>query len=381
MGFRLRMPAEIGAWLAGLAGTEPEAAAEVGASLLALMDAASLPGYPLIADPDAPEPREQDEREALDRAYQDLLADMQRIRRGVADVSTRRRQVADSLRSADLEPAVRAGLERQLAQTRQREEELAWRASLVQHQIDLFRTQKETAKAVITATEARLRIEEALGIVGLELDGEEEDLPGGEAAATLEEVRAQADTLLASLDGDEDARSAGRPLRRHPEVRELHADPLGSGARILLTAEPPGTITVLAVLADADAVSEHREMALDLADELLAEIRADGWPAESPQFEDGAAFLARFFPGRGADLAGRAAAFGHSIALADLRERAGLTVPELARRARLDESTVRIIEFRGAAHPDVQAVAAYVRGLGGTLRLTIGIDGDEHRIG
>jgi hypothetical protein len=53
MGYRLRMPAEIADWLAGLASSEPEAAAEVGAALVALMGAATVPGPPLVtaADP------------------------------------------------------------------------------------------------------------------------------------------------------------------------------------------------------------------------------------------------------------------------------------------------------------------------------------------
>jgi nucleotide-binding universal stress UspA family protein len=84
---------------------------------------------------------------------------------------------------------------------------------------------------------------------------------------------------------------------------ELRADPLGSDIRILFAVEPANTVTLLAVLEDPEAVSEHGDEAIRLASDLLAEIREAGWPAdvEEVTLENSGAFLARFFPPDGDD--------------------------------------------------------------------------------
>ena len=69
--------------------------------------------------------------------------------------------------------------------------------------------------------------------------------------------------------------------------------------------QPPGTLTLLAVLEGQDAIHAHRDRAIGLAGDLLAEIRAEDEPEdESPTvagdtatgeltFTDAATFLAR----------------------------------------------------------------------------------------
>ena len=53
--------------------------------------------------------------------------------------------------------------------------------------------------------------------------------------------------------------------------------------RLLFAVEPAGTVTVLAVLDGEDAIAEHRAQAIELAGELLTDIRAGDWPpADAP---------------------------------------------------------------------------------------------------
>ncbi len=99
MAFRLRMPAEIGAWLAELADSQPEAAAETAASLVALMRADAIGGRPLVLDPDEPWPSlypdpesAADPRAALDLLYHHLVEGLQKTRREVADAATNRKR-------------------------------------------------------------------------------------------------------------------------------------------------------------------------------------------------------------------------------------------------------------------------------------------------
>jgi hypothetical protein len=253
------------------------------------------------------------------------------------------------------------------------------RTALLQQHADAFRARKETAKAVVTAEEARLRIQEALR----EADhGEDagaavaDPAPAtSEPAAKLERARAEAFRLAWS------DRAANRHRSRpEADVLELRADPLGSDTRILFAEEPTGTITLLAVLEDAAAADEHHDAALDLACQLLEEIRDDGWPAESVAFADAESFISRFLPGRHPDVAARAAARAAAMTLTTLRDQASLSIARVAELAGLDQDQVKLLELRGAGYAEVEMLAAYARALGGTLRLTVELDGTGHII-
>jgi hypothetical protein len=375
MPFRLRMPAEIGAWLAELAGTQPEAAAEAGAALLALMRSDVMPGPPLVTHPDAAGPA--DPRELLDDQYQRLLAELQPVRRELAEAGFERERTARLLQAAEAGSPLHAQLARRLDAARQLEAALQRRGRLLQQHVDAFRIHKETAKALVTVEEARVRIQEALQAAG---QGEDpgrammdQDLAASDSAARFERAQAEAFRLL--------GRGRDQAPDRPADVLELRPDPMGSDARMLLAEEPAGTVTVLVVLDDAAAVAEHRAAALDLAGELLAEIRAGGWPADGVDFADGDGFLTRFFPARGPDLARRAAGLSRATSLARLREQAGLTPAELAERGGPSGDMTGTIDRRGLLDADVGDVAAYARALGGTLRLTVDLDGTEHSIG
>ena len=45
-----------------------------------------------------------------------------------------------------------------------------------------------------------------------------------------------------------------------------------------MAVEPADTVTLLAVLDGEDAITEHRAQAIELAGDLLTDIRAGDWP-------------------------------------------------------------------------------------------------------
>jgi phage shock protein A len=391
MAYRLRMPAQLGEWLAELAGSEPEAAAEVGAALLALMHADAIPGRPLVIDPDQPPPSlypgpdvAMDPREALDYSYQQMLESLQRVRREVAGTTTSRHGLEIQLGGDNLDPEMRAALERQLAAASELEATLTHRAQRLQLLIDRFRTSKETAKAIATAAAAQARIQDILDAFDAAPDAEDLERAASESAARLGQALAEARRLLEEVRADDpataDGAAAGPGSRPETDVLELRPDPLGSDARIFFAEEPTGTLTLLTVLEDARAVAEHHDSAIDLACELLEEIRDDGWPTDSLEFGAADSFTTKFFPGRGPDLTARATALHAAILLTDLRERNDVSLPRLAERAGLNQGQAKLLELQGARHAHVEMLAAYARALGGTLRLTISLDGEDHRI-
>lgn len=191
----------------------------------------------------------------------------------------------------------------------------------------------ESAKAMYTAAEAQLRIAELIDAAGGERDAflaqltaalisakerlERVTAQGSQTLDLISEQRRQADgarteppvgehpgTLQPLTPGLPRAappappQPQARPVAAEPApgLLELGVDPGGADIRILLAVEPPDTVTLLAVLEGAEAISEHGAEALDLASSLLAEIREDGWPADLDEVivENSAAFLARF---------------------------------------------------------------------------------------
>jgi hypothetical protein len=403
MGYRLRMPAEIGEWLADLAGTEPETGIEIAAALTALINSSEEPGRPLVTRPvpDVPGP-DADPRALLDYQYQQLLEALQHIRDEVADVVAQQWRLQVQLQVAGLDPAMRTAMERQLAAADELEPLLSKRAQRLQVLVNAIRAEKETAKAFITAAEARTRIEDATaelerhhvrghvtagpgssaGRLGLaDEPGPDTDPAARKWTARLEGLVAEARQLLADERDEPDGRAtAQRPSAR---IRELHADPLGSGARLLFAAEPADTIVLLTVLENAEAVDQHEDAAIDAAAGLLDQICEGGWPASGDEpgleFGDADEFLTRFFPEARAGVVTRAAALAGLTDLAALRAARQLSVAGLAGGAGLRPGVAAAAEA-DLQSAEIGAVAAYVRGLGGTLRLTVDLDGEQHRL-
>ena len=130
------------------------------------------------------------------------------------------------------------------------------------------------------------------------------------AARTLREILDVAATRCG------DGRRAASRLVQALIVLELRADPLGRDVRLLLAVEPADAVMLLAVLDGEDAIAEHRSQAIQLAGDLLSDIRAGTWPPADAAsasdleltFADAATFLERFFPAASGAIAERAAA-------------------------------------------------------------------------
>jgi len=136
--------------------------------------------------------RAEDPRDTLDLSYEKQVENLQKLRRGVAEVATARKRVelqaaalqqqADKLQSQarqalgqGREDLAREALTRraavgdELAELREQRDQIAAQeqrlvdtAGRVQAQVEAFRTKKETLKATYTAAEAQTRIGEAV---------------------------------------------------------------------------------------------------------------------------------------------------------------------------------------------------------------------------
>jgi phage shock protein A len=439
MEYRLRMPAQLADWFAELQTSEPVTAVEVGAAIVALVDADEIPGPPLVTDPSAPAPA--DPRETLDDTYQDLLEGLQRIRRRVADAGTKRahaeRRLSELRAESDHDPAQVAVLERQSAEAQQLEKELTDRSLRLQIRVDRFRTQKETMKASYTAAEAQARISEAAAELdrllaqadrtwpeagpdradnGVPANDEDETSPGNPASevdadedesverATIRRYSTPPDTAPprdaagpgVTAPGADDGPEERYGLAAHgaaqrsqseasSDVLELNADPFGADIRVLFAIEPEDTVTLLAVLEGSEAIRDSKDEAVDLAGELLDEIRAAGSAPATDEADDEwlefagpTPFLQRFFADNGGAIAERAVALAAGESLAGLRERRGISLVELARSAGISQWRLSLIEHDGLRSAAVSEVAAYVRALGGRLELAADIDGERH---
>jgi len=407
VGYWLRMSAEISDWLAELCSSEPAAGAEVGAALVSAMAAADIADLPLAGQLPVPDPRA-----IADSSFQRLAGALQQVRRSVAEAVTNTGRLQKTISQREREPETDASalaeLRRQLDEASQREHDLMARSQRLQGEVDAFRTAKETAKAMYTAAEARLRVEAAVkaasaqvespGAALAEAESAAEDdsagdndrtPPGGDdlsqalaaAAVTLRAATARAGRTLREMHG-QPGQAGGEAFETEAEpaagLLGLRCDPLGSDIRILFAVEPADALSLLAVLAGEDAVVAHLTLAIRLAGELLADIRAGAWPpdhATSPAevevtFGDTATFLEKFFPDSGGAVAERAGVLGAARSLRALRESRGLTRASLARQADMDEERLRLLEDEGLRLAEVHEATALVRALGGSLELT-----------
>lgn len=205
--------------------------------------------------------RAEDPREILDYSYQRQLEQLEKVKRGVADVATSRKRV--ELQAAQIQASVdklenqardalalgkedlaREALSRKEAtaaqltdltaqrdQLAEEEEKLVEASKRLQVKVDAFRTHKEVIKATYTAAEAETKVGEAVsGIseemsdVGLAIQRAEDKTQQMHARAgaidellasgALEDVTAPADPIQAELDRASAAGSVDRELAR-----------------------------------------------------------------------------------------------------------------------------------------------------------------------
>lgn len=191
--------------------------------------------------------RAEDPRETLDYSYQKQLEQLQKVRRGVADVATARKrlelqvsqlnqqseklkgQAAKALEMGreDLAREAltrRSGLQTQLsdlqtqhASLQEQEEKLVLASQRLQAKVDAFRTKKETIKATYTAAEAQAKIGEAvsgiseeMGDIGLAMQRAQDKVAQMQARAgavdelmasgALDDLTQSSDDIQAQLD-------------------------------------------------------------------------------------------------------------------------------------------------------------------------------------
>jgi hypothetical protein len=451
MPYRLRMSAEIGDWIAELRSSPPGSpesltATEVAAALAAAMSVADPGALAMITDlaGQARPADDEDLRAAVDYMYQALLEELQRLRHMVADAGAFRSTTRHRFTPAGSEPLPFTVTE--IAASEKRERALKQRAQRWQSAVDRFRTMKEVAKARITAAEGIRRVHQVLLAAAMPADGDpaeveraaadlaaaEASLPAAQAqaAAVLAEgkrlllairsdVRAiQADDGSRLDDGSAAADGGSSPDEGSsaessaadqadgaadtaddsgagpgvaPGLLELRADPLGADVRILCAVEPLDTLTLLAVLEGKDVIDAHRDRAIRLASDLLAEMRAEAvLEDESPTlahdtaaseltFTDAATFLARLFPDSGGHVARRAADLTAGSTLRELRRHSGLSIDDLRQRTGMQAEELWALETSGLRSARLSDVAAYVRALGATL--TLQTDGGTVLIG
>ena len=379
----LRMSAELGDWLAELCTFQPASAAEVAAALVSLMTAADPSGLPVTG------PAAADPRELADDLYQRLLEVLQQTRRHVAEASWTtagaKRLLAELDTDPAADPAVRTWLSQALANAKRQEAKVTKRSQSLQREVDAFRTAKETAKALYTAADAGLRIQDAIEAATGDRsvrDSDEELAARRQAVeaaeAHLRDVAERAARTLRDVIDRAEHGNVLRPIRTEPVagLLELRADPLGRDVRLLMAVEPADTVTLLAVLDGEDAITEHRAQAIELAGDLLTDIRAGDWPPPDAlnaadlevTFADSATFLSRFFPADTGAVAERAAVLAAAQSLAALRN--GMSLADLATETGISEERLRFIEAHGLRVAEVHEAVAYVRALGGRLTLT-----------
>jgi hypothetical protein len=393
------MTAELGDWLTELGGSSPAVAAEVGAALVAVMESADPAGLAIVE----PSAQSADPRETADYAYRHLLESLQRMRRRVADAATTRMRLSltlDERRGVGADAAEIADLEANLVAAQQGEEVLTEQSQRLHQQVDAFRTATESAKAVYTAAEARLRIAEALEAAGDEPDDDLDQLAEDLRVAERKLWAAQSEATVgvigqppvqagtehpaaAEPHGLPEPPPAQRPnpppppqpvVVPAPGLLELRADPLGSDIRILFALEPADTATLLAVLEGPEALSEHRLEAIRLSSKLLTEIRDGGWPNDIDEvvLGDAGAFLARFFPADDGSIISRASVLAETRPLSKLRADLQLTIGDVAARSGLDADRVAEIETEGLRTAQVHEAVALARVLGARLELPAG---------
>ncbi|MDA8366268.1 MAG: PspA/IM30 family protein [Actinomycetota bacterium] len=187
----------------------------------------------------------EDPRETLDLSYQKQLESLQKVRRGVADVTTAKkrielqagqlRQQADKLQqqakaalgqgNEDLAREAlsrRAGIASQLDDLRVQHEQIAEQeqklidtARTLQAQVDAFRTRKETMKASYTAAEAQTKIGEAVAGISDSM---------GDAGMAMDRARDKIETMQARAGAMDELLASGALTDLTKPVDDIQAE-------------------------------------------------------------------------------------------------------------------------------------------------------------
>jgi hypothetical protein len=397
---RLQMSGELGDWLAELCSSDAVAASCVGAAVVAVMDVADVAGLAAVSElavSDMVDPA--DLVAATQDAAQTVSAALGPLRERVAEAGSYRHTTRQRITPHGSYP--HPFTEGEVATAAERERQLVDQMQSCQRAAESFRLKQLAATARHTSAAARRDVQVTLLAASNQTPAEraaaEPELAAAEAslasaAAELAALLPEAAALRRSF-----AQAAGRPNTggsddTAPGLFELHADPMGRDIRILFANEPADAVTLLAVLDGAEAVREHRALAIKLAGEVLAELRSDDKPrthadadeaiaAEAAElsFADVSAFLARYFPDSETEVRRRSARVAAASTLARLRHNRQLTLADLAGHTGLTARELWHLQTEELTDADVAEVAAYVAALGGRLELTVDL-GDGARL-
>jgi hypothetical protein len=392
MGYRLRLHGEVREWLTQLCGAEPGLARRVGEAVVALLDTGECLGPPVVVPVESVFRPPDDPREAVDYSYMRQLEALQTVRRGVADVATTRMRV--ELQVGQLEQAAAklgetgareaaiqerlSGLRKQHSLMRDKEEKLTAASQRLQARVDAFRTRKEIFKARYMADEALRSIREAFAALGqdtsdLDMPDIEPEYPAGTEPSAVGELLGEIADLTgrpagAAWPADEVSIPAGMM-----ELRPGAPDDVEVG--LLFVAEPADTALVVAWFDHRGGTLAGYQDVIPEAAECLEAARlaapAGGSAADFVGY-DAESFLDEFFPGAETEVevgAAALAARSRAHALVKVRERMGVTRPQMATRMNVPRERVDAIECAEPGATDVGALGAYVEALGGRLEI------------
>src|SRR5580698_6777324 len=159
----------------------------------------------------------EDPRDTLDLSYEKQLEQLQKVRRGVADVATARKRIelqgqAKAALTQGNEDLAREALSRRAAlgeqlaelktqhdQISEQEQKLVQTSQELQARVERFRTQKETMKASYTAAEAQTKVGEAVSGISDSMGSSAQAMQRAQDKIASMQARAGAiDELLAS---------------------------------------------------------------------------------------------------------------------------------------------------------------------------------------
>jgi hypothetical protein len=379
-----RMTSEVRGWLAGLCASDPAAARQVGAAVIALLDHGPQLGPPLAAPVLAPL-RGDDPRPALDRAYQRQLESLTGVRRSVAEVATARKRLELDLAQPPLpgDTDELAGQRARLAELAAAEAKLTADMQRLRQWVEGFRGRKEALTAAYTAAYAQRTVNEAFAGPGgpAEIPYPDADAAVGRARLAAHEFLRIADDLvqdLGRLPGAGPDGGAGQSARWDQLMVLRPAAPdclrtqilFAAGQRHPPAADGPDPDSLILLTATASHTAGPAAAAGEPPGQVPPGQKPPG-PAPAGYRRE--SFLAEFFPGQEEAVtedAAKLVAASQPHGLAELRLQAGLTQAQLAQELRVRQERVSAIERVGPGAVEVRTLAAYVEAVGGRLEIT-----------
>jgi len=236
----------------------------------------------------------------------------------------------------------------------------------LQERADSFRIRKEVLKARYVAEQSHIAVRDVIAASDLVTEGIR-SAPEGNGSAP-DEIRAGVTgNGLAQIEA-EIQRELGSVTSPHG-LMELRS--AGTDISVLFAVEPAGTALLIAVLEGRDA-AQQRYRAVGVSADILRRVRSGADPeASACAFDDEQALIDALFPGSSftSEVGAAAQRSDPLMALADERNEQGLSLEQVAARMGVTPQWVAVIEQAELGSVEVGELTAYVRALGGGLRV------------